>query len=102
MDRTDVIILLIAVLTVAVTARPLKSTSLWLIILLAALSYPVYRQLFPALESATGPGSTWASHVLMVSTGLLCAALGSLAVRGLRSFRGTRADRRHHDAEIDA
>lgn len=101
MDRTDVIIVLIAVLTIAVTAKPLKNAPFWLVVVLAAVSFPVGRALLSALESATGAGSTWASYVFAISVGLLIAALGSLAVRGFRSFRGTRADRRQHGEEID-
>ncbi|MEK8145181.1 hypothetical protein NKH18_38595 [Streptomyces sp. M10(2022)] len=102
MDRTDVIIALVAVVTIVVTAKPLKRMPFWLLIVLAAVSYPVGRKLLSALESATGPSSSWAAFALSVSTGLVFAALGSLAVRGFRSFRGTRADRRHHCQEIDA
>lgn len=102
MDRTDVIIILIAVLTIGVTAKPLKNAPFWLIIILAAASYPVSRSLLTALESATGAGSTWASYAFTVSTGLVFAALGSQAVRGIKSFRGTRAGRRQDCPEIDA
>ncbi|CAM5374595.1 hypothetical protein AB0H45_18755 [Streptomyces atroolivaceus] len=102
MDRTDVIIALIALLAIVVTAKPLKRGPFWLIALLAAFSYPVGGKLLAALESATGAGSTWASYVFTVSVGLVFAALGSQAVRVIRSFRGTRADHRQHDQEIDA
>lgn len=101
MDRTDIIIVLIAVLAIVVTAKPLKNEPFWLSVILAAVSYPVGSALLSSLESATGASSTWASYVFTVSTGLVFAALGSQAVRGFKSFRGTRADHRHHSQEID-
>lgn len=102
MERTDVIIVLVAVVAVCVAAKPLKGVPFWLIIVLAAVSYPVDRELLSALESATGTGSTWASDVFMVSTGLLFAALGSQVVRGFKSLRGARDDRRPHRPDVDA
>lgn len=102
MDRTDVIVVLVAVVTIAVTAGPLKKSPFWLIVVLAAVSCPVSAKLLSALESATGAGSTWASYVFTVSAGLVFAALGSQAVRGSKSFRRTRADRRQHGQESDA
>jgi energy-coupling factor transporter transmembrane protein EcfT len=98
MDRTDVITLLIAVVTVVVTAKPVQSAPFWLIVVLTGVSYPGGRKLL----SATGPGSTWASYVFTASTGLAFAVLGSLVVRGFKSLRGTRAERRDHGLETDA
>ncbi|MBB5937699.1 hypothetical protein [Streptomyces zagrosensis] len=102
MDRTDVIIVLIAVLAMVVAAKPLKSEPFWLTVVLAAVSYPLGKILLSALESAAGTSSTWASYVFTISVGLVFATLGLRAVQGFTSFRGTRADRRHHDQEIDA
>ncbi|MFJ2257300.1 hypothetical protein ACIOKD_02965 [Streptomyces sp. NPDC087844] len=102
MHRTDVIIVLVAVLVIVVMAKPLKNTSFWLVVGVAAVSFPVDRKLLAALESATGDVGTWASSVFTVSTSLVFAVLVSQAVRGFKSFRGTRADRRQHGQEIDA
>ncbi|MEU5697890.1 hypothetical protein [Streptomyces aurantiacus] len=102
MERTDVIIVLIAVVSLVVMAKPLQSTPFWLVLVLAAVSYPLDRKLLSALESATGAGSTWASSVFTITTGLAFAVLGSLVVRGVKSFRGTRAERREHGLKIDA
>ncbi|MFJ8921424.1 hypothetical protein B046DRAFT_05580 [Streptomyces sp. LamerLS-316] len=102
MDRTDVIISLVAVLALVVAGKLLKNTSFWLIIVVAAVSYPVDRKLLSVLESAAGAASTWAAHVFMVSTALVFTALVSQAVRGFRSFRGARGGRPDHHREIDA
>ncbi|MFJ8751464.1 hypothetical protein ACIREO_19345 [Streptomyces sp. NPDC102441] len=102
MDRTDVIIVLVTVLAMVVAAKQLKNVPFWLIIVLAAATYPVGRKLLSTLEAATGASSTWASYAFTVSTGLAFTALGSPAVRGFKSFRSARADRGHHCQEIDA
>ena len=102
MDRTDVIIALVAVLAIVVTAKTLKDMPFWLSIVLAAVFYPVGTKLLSSLESATGASSTWASYAFEISTGLIFAALCSLAVRAFKSLRGTHADRLDDCQEIDA
>ncbi|MEU8705605.1 hypothetical protein [Streptomyces sp. NPDC048565] len=102
MERTDVIISLAAVLALVVPGKLLKNAPFWFIVVVAAASYPVDRELLSALESAAGAGSTWAAHVFTVSTGLMFAALGWQAVRWFRSFRAARTGRpAAHCQEID-
>ncbi|MER5280907.1 hypothetical protein ABT025_34950 [Streptomyces sp. NPDC002809] len=102
MDRTDVVVTLVAVLTIVCMGRPLRNVQFWHIVLLAAVSYPAYNSLLPLLESATGALNPWASNAFLIATGLVFAALGSQAVRGVKSLRDTRADRLRHCHDSDA
>ncbi|MFF1463346.1 hypothetical protein [Streptomyces sp. NPDC058330] len=104
MERIDVVIVLIAALALAAMAwaRPLDKLPFWLFLVLCAAFYPVGAQLFTAMESAAGNGGTWAEWTFTISVDLLFATLVASAVQGVRSFRGTRADRPSDHQGIDA
>lgn len=102
MDRTDVVVALIAVLALAVTAwsKPLKVLSFWHLVIVCAVSYPVGEKLFSALESA-GADGVWAEWTFVISVGLLFAVLAASALRRIRTFQGTRADRHSYHQDFD-
>ncbi|MFD3732612.1 hypothetical protein [Streptomyces sp. NPDC058632] len=104
MDRIDVLIVLVAAVALAVIAwsKPLEKLPFWLFLVLCVAFHPVGEELFSAMESALGAGSTWAEWTFMISVNVLFAALVASAFQGVKSFRATRADRHSHHQDIDA
>ncbi|MFI9585844.1 hypothetical protein ACIHCQ_29255 [Streptomyces sp. NPDC052236] len=104
MDRIDFLIALVAALALAVVAwsKPLQNLPFWLFVLLCVVFYPAGRKLFSALESAAGAAGPLAEWTFMFGVNVLFAALVSSAYRGIKSFRGTRADRHSYHQEVDA
>ncbi|MCP3771192.1 hypothetical protein [Streptomyces sp. MAR25Y5] len=101
MERTDVIVLLAAVLIFVVTVKPLRKVPAWHIGVLAFLLYPVDRVSLSALESAGIVNSPWSTYPLMLSMTFAVAVLTAPAVRGYKARRGRRAGRQHHDQHHD-
>lgn len=103
MERIDVVVALVAAVALVATAwsKPLKVLSFWHLVLVCAVFYPVGAKLFSALEPA-GNGGVWAEWTFLISVGLLFAVLAASALRGIRSFRGARADRHAYHQDLDA
>ncbi|MCC5035967.1 hypothetical protein DMH02_022860 [Streptomyces sp. WAC 00631] len=95
MDRIDVLTALVAALALAVVAwsNPLQKLPFWVFLLLCVVFHPVGTGLFSALESAAGAGGSLAEWTFTCSMNVLFAALAVVTWRGVRSYRGSRADR---------
>ncbi|MEV7861369.1 hypothetical protein AB0O86_21720 [Streptomyces hirsutus] len=106
MERTDAVVVLVAVLIMAVTAKPLKKVPTWHIGVLAFVVYPVNRVLLSAWESSGIVNSPWSEYSLMCGVTLVFAVLTAPVVRGYKARRNRRADRQyhdqHHDQDVDA
>lgn len=102
MESADVVTALVALAIILLAGRLLKDVPFWLILVLAAASYPVDALLLPAWESLVGATSAWASFAFGMGTGLAFAACVVQAFRGFTSVRNARAARLHHGREIDA
>ncbi|MEZ3177630.1 hypothetical protein KYY02_02550 [Streptomyces pimonensis] len=102
MERIDAAVALIAALALAVTAwsKPLKVLPFWQLIIVCAVSYPVGAKLFSALGSGRA-GAVWAEWTFLISVGLLSTVLTASALRWIRSFQGTRADRHTYHQDFD-
>ncbi|MFJ6466912.1 hypothetical protein ACIQM0_38900 [Streptomyces sp. NPDC091387] len=102
MESADVVTALVAFAVILLASRLLKDVPFWIIIVLAAASYPVDVLLLPAWESVAGATSTWAAQAFAVGTGLAFAACLVQAFRGFTSLRKARAARLCHGRETDA
>ncbi|MFC5957940.1 hypothetical protein ACFP51_26770 [Streptomyces pratens] len=96
MERTDVIVILVAVLISVIMAMLLKKTPTWHIVVLALVVYPVNMVLLSALESAGIINSPWSKYTFMCTVTLVFAVLTAPVVRRYKSRRDGRAGRRHH------
>ncbi|GAB3967666.1 hypothetical protein [Streptomyces sparsus] len=103
MERTDVLVALVSALALAaiVWSKPLQKLSFWVFVILCVVFYPVGRELFSVLESASGTTGSVAEWIFMWSVDVLFAALVVAVHRGIRSFQSTRADRVCHSGDID-
>ncbi|CAL9641693.1 hypothetical protein [Streptomyces sp. enrichment culture] len=103
MERINVLVALIAVVSLACTAwtKPLRVLSFWPLVVVCMISYPVGARLFSALDEGQS-GGAWAEWTFLISIALLITVLVASALRFLTSSRRDHTDRHayHHDLDV--
>lgn len=104
MDRIALLATLFTALTlvVLVWSKPLQKMPFWFFVFLCVVFHPAGSALFSALDSTGGTVGAVAEWTFRCSANVLFASLVTSAYRGIKSFRGTRANRHSYLQEVDA